>query len=86
MPDMNDMTYKTTKAAKVGTMVACGCCNAKFIKRSYQQAFCSNRGANNCKDRYWNEMDPERKERALSRRGSNSYDEHPFSSEGLGQM
>jgi hypothetical protein len=77
---MSASSYKAAKAAKVGETVACGCCNKKFVKRSYQQAFCSNRGNNNCKDRYWNEAVPERKERALSRRGSDD-DEHPFSDE-----
>lgn len=83
---MHSIAYKTAKAAKVGTTIHCGCCGFQFIKKHYQQVFCSNKGTNNCKDHYWNEVVPERKERTLSRRGSNEYDEHPFSSEGLGQM
>lgn len=83
---MNTLVYKTTKAARVGIITECPCCGGKFLKRAYQQTFCSNKGPYNCKDRYWNEVDPERKARAMSRQEPYEHDEHPFSSEGLGQM
>lgn len=56
--------YAINKAAKVGATIACACCGKKFTKRSYQQAFCSNKGRDNCKDKYWNVTVPSRAARA----------------------
>lgn len=56
--------YKAAKAAKVGSTVKCAACGKKFVKHSYQQVFCSNKGPRNCKDRYWNSMVPSRSLRA----------------------
>ena len=50
--------YKKAKAAKIGVSVRCPTCGDQFEKRSYQHVFCSNRGVGNCKDRYWNEVNP----------------------------
>jgi len=47
-------SYKAAKAAPVGSQIKCAECGKKMIKKSYQQAFCSNKGRGNCKDRYWN--------------------------------
>lgn len=48
--------YKTARASKVGSRIKCAApgCGKTFIKKSYQQCFCSNKGRGNCKDRYWN--------------------------------
>lgn len=47
--------YNKAKSAKVGQRVMCGGnCGKSFIKTSYQQAFCCNRGRGNCKDNYHN--------------------------------
>lgn len=48
--------YKAAKSAKVGERVKCGNsqCSRFFIKKSYQQAFCCNKGRSNCKDTYHN--------------------------------
>ena len=48
--------YQAAKAAPVGSLIKCAApgCGKKFIKKSYQQVFCSNKGRGNCKDRYWN--------------------------------
>ena len=46
--------YQLNKQAKVGTTIICPSCGRSFKKRSYQQAFCSNKGKNNCKDTYHN--------------------------------
>jgi len=46
--------YTSAKKAPVGSVVRCPVCGRTFKKRSYQQAFCSNKGRGNCKDRYWN--------------------------------
>lgn len=62
-PDITDdqgspVRYTKAKAAKVGTVVQCGWCSRPFTKKSYQQAFCCNKGSGNCKDRYWNQINP----------------------------
>lgn len=56
--------YHIAKAAKSGETVHCPTCTKAFVKKSYQQAFCSNKGAANCKDRYWNNTDDKRIDRA----------------------
>ena len=56
--------YHIAKSAKVQSRIKCPSCNRIFIKKSYQQAFCSNKGRGNCKDRYWNIADDTRRERA----------------------
>lgn len=56
--------YRIAKAAKTGESVTCPSCAKSFQKRSYQQAFCSNKGPSNCKDLYWNVTVPERLNRA----------------------
>lgn len=58
-----EAAYLAAKEAKVGDVVTC-ICGKTFIKRSYQHAFCSNKGRGNCKDHYWNVTDAERYERA----------------------
>jgi len=50
--------YAIAKGAAVGTRVVCAACSTPFLKRSYQQAFCSNKGRGNCKDTYWNLVKP----------------------------
>ena len=46
--------YTSAKKAPVGSVVRCPVCGRSFKKKSYQQAFCSNKGRGNCKDKYWN--------------------------------
>lgn len=48
--------YTLNKNASVGDEVTCPSCKTNFLKRSYQQAFCSNKGKNNCKDNFWNNL------------------------------
>ena len=52
--------YSLASAAKVGDSIHCPTCNCKFIKKTYQQKFHKIK----CKDRYWNSVDEERRERA----------------------
>jgi hypothetical protein len=52
--------YHTAAAAKVGQTCKCPSCVKDFVKKSYQQKFCSNKGGGNCKDTYWNTVDPKR--------------------------
>ncbi len=56
--------YETAKAARTGTQCICPSCAKPFTKKSYQQAFCSNKGRNNCKDSYWNRANDDRSMRA----------------------
>lgn len=46
--------YTHAKDAKTGAVVHCPTYTKTFTKKSYQQAFCSNKGTANCKDRFWN--------------------------------
>jgi hypothetical protein len=55
--------YETAKAMKVGNQCKCPVCGKHFTKKSYQQAFCSNKGRGNCKDAYWNNVSEERLQR-----------------------
>jgi hypothetical protein len=64
--DCMEKAYKRAKAAKVGALVSCPVCGTSFRKKSYQQAFCRNKGRGNCKDRFWNLTDEERRDRALT--------------------
>lgn len=50
--------YSIAKIAKAETRVVCAGCGNGFLKRSYQQAFCRNKGPGNCKDIYWNTVAP----------------------------
>lgn len=56
--------YIKAKLAKVGDFVQCPACGRRFEKKSYNQVFCSNaktKLSNNCKDRYWNTVDPKKR-------------------------
>lgn len=59
--------YEANKNAKVGTEIICPVCRKKFIKNSYQQAFCvrkDKKQKHRCKDVYWNSVDDNRRFRA----------------------
>lgn len=56
--------YRRAKKLKVGVNIECPVCGRVFRKKSYQQAFCSNKGRGNCKDTYWNMVDENRSFRA----------------------
>ena len=92
--------YKLNKGAKVGEILVCPACGTKFEKTNYQQAFCKSKPKTMCKDKYWNTVTPEKRcnttrispanamymERIKEyREKQDMYDEHPFSSEALGQ-
>jgi hypothetical protein len=64
--DINDMTirYIDNKRAQIGATIECAGCKRKIVKKSYQTQFCSNKGASNCKDRYWNLVPGKRRHRA----------------------
>lgn len=53
--------YKKNKSAKVNEQCICPSCGSKFVKVNYQQAFCKNRKGTQCKDKYWNTVDPKKR-------------------------
>ena len=53
--------YNINKAAKVGEIISCPSCGFKFKKGSYQQVFCKTKGGTKCKDKYWNTVDPNKR-------------------------
>jgi hypothetical protein len=92
--------YKLNKSSKTNTELICPSCGTAFIKTHYAQAFCKTKSGTKCKDKYWNTVIPEKRcnttrispaSRAFMEtrdgyRSIESLDEdHPFSSEGLGQ-
>lgn len=93
--------YKLNKESKVGSNLICPSCNTTFIKTNYQQCFCKSKPKTQCKDKYWNTVDPKKRNNttrispasarwlSIQKERKQNYndfdDEHPFSSEGLGQ-
>lgn len=57
-------TYARAKEASVGSEINCPYCGCKFKKDVYNKVFCSNaksKGNKNCKDNFWNKVDPDKK-------------------------
>ncbi|GEM_PF-6962996 len=90
--------YELNKSLKIGERINCAVCNRTFTKKTKQQAFCGGRRDTKCKDKYWNTVDPNKRNnttrispassRMLETKRIEREDwdyEHPFSSEGLGQ-
>ena len=57
--------YNTNKAAKVNTECVCPSCGTKFVKSNYQQAFCKSKSGTICKDKYWNTIDPKKRNNTI---------------------
>jgi hypothetical protein len=87
--------YNKSKAAKVGDVCSCPSCGTTFVKESYQQAFCKSKSGTQCKDYYWNNVTPEKRNnttrispanaRWIEQREMELEQDHPFSSDALGQ-
>ena len=88
--------YEKNRDAKVGDVCRCPACLTEFTKEHYQQKFCKTRPKTFCKDYYWNNVDenkrnnttrisPASAEYLRERINARAEDDHPFSSEGLGQ-
>lgn len=89
--------YIKNKESKIGAKCTCPSCGTLFIKKYYQQAFCKSRSGTTCKDKYWNTIIPEKRNNTTrispaskewienKRKFNEFHNEHPFSSEGLGQ-
>ena len=54
-------SYKKAKDAKVGELVECPSCHTKFTKTNYQQAFCKSKQGTTCKDFFWNNVTPSKR-------------------------
>ena len=50
--------YKIAKEAKIGDEVTCPSCGTTFIKSTKAQAFCKTKTGTRCKDFYWNNVIP----------------------------
>ncbi len=50
--------YLLSKEAKVGETVTCPSCSSLFVKINHQQAFCKTQGGTVCKDNFWNNVTP----------------------------
>lgn len=93
--------YNLNKSASVGTELICPSCGSHFVKTNYQQAFCKTKPKTKCKDFYWNNVTPSKRnnvtrispknaawrKRCLSDEYPNNgfYEDHPFSCDSLGQ-
>ena len=53
--------YTLNKVCKVGAECNCPGCGEKFIKKTYSQAFCRTKNNTQCKDKYWNQVDPNKR-------------------------
>ena len=56
--------YDASKRAKTGSTIQCPYCGNKHTKTIYHKVFCSNaktKKRNNCKDNFWNKVDPEKR-------------------------
>ena len=53
--------YDESKNAKVGDTCQCPTCGTKFVKSNVQQAFCRSRSGTQCKDYYWNNVIPSKR-------------------------
>ena len=57
-PNRLKKLYKAAKDNKVGDTCICPSCGTSFVKDNYQQAFCKTQGGTVCKDYYWNNVTP----------------------------
>lgn len=53
--------YREAKTARVGDPCTCPSCGTEFIKEHYAQKFCKTKGGTVCKDKYWNTVDPNKR-------------------------
>ena len=53
--------YKKAKEAPLHSEVKCPSCGTVFTKTHYQQAFCKTKEGTICKDNYWNNVTPSKR-------------------------
>lgn len=63
------MVYAACKETNIGQTMTCPGCGKEIIKSSYHHTFCDQ----TCKDRYWNTIDPKKKNRKHPRSHYNKY-------------
>jgi hypothetical protein len=56
--------WDRNKWAMAGMVVICPVCGRSFRKLTASHVFCRRKGPGNCKDRFWNTVNDERRERA----------------------
>lgn len=63
MPNIKQLktAYNTAKQAKIGEEISCPSCGTKCVKSNYQQAFCKTKPGTQCKDFYWNNITPSKR-------------------------
>ena len=89
--------YRSNKEKTLYSECTCPSCGTVFQKERRNQVFCRTKGGTICKDKYWNTVDPKKRNNTtrispasrkyLERKRSYKEfeDDHPFSSEALGQ-
>lgn len=53
--------YESNKKIVVGGVCQCPSCGTSFEKTHYQQAFCKSKAGTICKDYYWNNVTPSKR-------------------------
>jgi len=53
--------YNDNKSKKVGEKCSCPSCGEFFTKEVYQQVFCKTKRGTQCKDYYWNNVTPKKR-------------------------
>lgn len=92
---------KLCNEAKIGEEIICPSCGTKHIKKSYQSVFCKTKKGTKCKDNYWNNVDPKKrnnrtrispasarwlaKQEELRENYNPDDDIHPYDPDALGQ-
>lgn len=54
--------YKACQSAKIGSDIVCPSCNTTHVKKAYNSVFCKSKGGTKCKDNYWNNVDPSKRD------------------------
>lgn len=53
--------YEDCKKAKIGSTIICPSCNTQHTKNAYNTVFCKSKGSTKCKDNYWNNVTPSKR-------------------------
>jgi hypothetical protein len=56
--------WDRAKKAPGGSVIPCPVCHRRFRKLRWGHVFCRHKGQGNCKDRFWNTVNDDRRERA----------------------
>lgn len=55
------VVHQSNKERSIGSTCRCPSCGTAFTKEHYQQAFCKTKGGTICKDNYWNNVTPSKR-------------------------